>query len=82
MDTGYVEENGIRIKKSYGPAPSEIWLRIKPEHAREAGEIMAQTADLYRQYVGSSQGEIRIINWVGGRVQSTVTFNSGGEVVN
>ncbi len=48
------------------PPDGEIWIRIDPEHAREANEIMAQAADLYRSETGY-QNEVKVMLWVGGR---------------
>ena len=81
VDTGWVEENGIMIKKSYGPPPNEVWIRIRPENAREMKEIMAQTADLYREYVNGYGHDIRIVHWVGGQAFAAATYNSDGEPV-
>lgn len=81
MDPGYVEENGIQIKKAYGPPPNEIWIRIQPESAREMKEIMAQTADLYRQYVNGYDQNVRVVHWVGGRAFAAATYDADGRTV-
>ena len=74
LDTGWVEENGIMVEKSYGPAPDEIWIRIRPENAQQMREIMAQMADLYQTYAGVYGRSIRIINWVGGQAWAAFTY--------
>jgi hypothetical protein len=48
------------------PPNGEIWIRIEPENAQEANEIMAQAADLYRSETGY-QDEVKVMLWVGGR---------------
>lgn len=60
------------------PRPNEVWIRVKPANAREMTEIMAQTADLYRQYVDNYQQNVRIINWVGGQPWASREFGPDG----
>ncbi len=81
LDPGYIEENGIRIYKSYGPPPNEVWIRIRPENAREMKEIMAQTADLYRDYMNQYPHPVRIVHWVGGQIFAAATYNADGQAV-
>jgi hypothetical protein len=81
MDTGWVEENGIMIEKSYGPPPDEIWIRIKPENSGEMRAIMAQMADLYQTYAGIYGRSVRIVNWVGGQAWAAFTYPAEGEGV-
>jgi hypothetical protein len=81
MDTGWVEENGIMIEKSYGPPPDEIWIRIKPENSGEMRAIMAQMADLYQAYAGIYGRSVRIVNWVGGQAWAAFTYPAEGEGV-
>ncbi len=37
---GYVDENGIRMYKSFGPPSKVVWIRIRPKNALEMKEIM------------------------------------------
>ena len=73
------QESGGRI--SIGPPANEIWIRIKPENSNEMKEIMAQTADLYRQYVSEYDHPVRIVQWVGGRIWSAATYGRDNRVL-
>ncbi len=61
-----------------GPRSGEIWIRIKPENSGEMKEIMAQTADLYRQYVKEYDRPVRIVLWVGGQIWAVSTYGTDG----
>lgn len=50
----------------YGPPRGEVWVRIKPEASREAKDIMAQIADLYKIST-YYEAPVKVMNWVGGR---------------
>ena len=61
--------------KDFGPKPNEVWIRIKPDNAGEMREVMAQTADLYRQYVNEYDEKIVVVNWVGGQAWARMEFS-------
>ncbi len=63
------------------PRANEIWIRIKPDNAREMREIMAQTADLYREHVDAPSENIVVVNWVGGQAWARMEFDPDGRTV-
>ena len=67
--------------KYFGPKANEVWLRIKPESAGQMREIMAQTADLYREYLGQTSENIVVVNWVGGQAWARMEFGPDGSPV-
>jgi hypothetical protein len=67
--------------KTFGPDKNEIWIRIKPQNAREMKEVMAQTADLYRQYVNEYEEGIKVIHWVGGQPWASTVYSPDGQPV-
>ncbi|MCD4719830.1 MAG: hypothetical protein K8S13_08210 [Desulfobacula sp.] len=77
------EESGSQAaeQKAFGPGSNEIWIRIKPENAREMKEVMAQTADLYRQYVNEYDKDVKVINWVGGQPWASIVYSPDGGIV-
>lgn len=80
-DSGTISTNNIAVVEDFGPKPGEIWVRIKPENANEMKEIMAQTADLYREYTNTDDGNVTIINWVGGQPYFRMDFDASGNQI-
>ena len=60
-------------KKVFGPKKGEVWVRIKPENAKEFKEIMAQTADLYKD-VARYDDPVTVVLWVGNKVWSKFQY--------
>lgn len=67
--------------KNFGPKPNEVWVRIKPDNAKQMREIMAQTADLYREYVNENKENIVVVNWVGGQAWARMEFAPDGSPI-
>lgn len=67
--------------KNFGPKPNEVWVRIKPDYANQMREIMAQTADLYREYLNENTENIVVVNWVGGQAWAKMEFSPDGTLV-
>lgn len=59
-----------------GPKRGEVWIRIKAENSREMKEVMAQTADVYREITGSME-PVTIMHWVGNRPYAKFTYKLG-----
>ena len=60
-------------KKVFGPKKGEVWVRIKPENAKEFKEIMAETADLYKD-VAEYDDPVTVVLWVGNKVWSKIQY--------
>jgi len=63
-----------------GPPEGEVWLRIKPENAREMNEIMAEVADLYRDIAGQADEDIVVMHWVGAQPYARHTYSPDGTI--
>lgn len=73
-----IQTNNPLNTKAFGPRRGEIWVRIKPDNARELKQIMKKLADLYRSRTGYD-GTITIMHWVGGRPHFKMTFSPNDE---
>ena len=60
-------------KKVFGPKKGEVWVRIKPENAKEFKEIMAETADLYKD-VARYDDPVTVVLWVGNKIWSKIQY--------
>ncbi|MCP4115247.1 MAG: hypothetical protein GY737_07505 [Desulfobacteraceae bacterium] len=75
-----VQTHNPKDPKAYGPPKGEVWIRIKPENAREMNEIMAQVADLYRETAAEYGEEITIMHWVGARPYARTSYAPDGQI--
>jgi len=73
-----IQTNNPLDTKAFGPQRGEIWVRVKPDNARELKQIMEELAELYRSRTGY-EGSITIMHWVGGRPHLKMTFHANGE---
>ena len=73
-----IQTNNPLDTKAFGPRRGEIWVRVKPDNAKELKEIMEDLADLYRADTGY-RGSLTIMHWVGGRPHLKMTFPANGE---
>jgi hypothetical protein len=64
MDGG--SKDGDARRSGRNPKEGEVWIRLNAANSREYKEIMAQTADLYRQET-LYEGPVTVVLWVGGR---------------
>ena len=71
FDPGSASSSGQ--KKNSGPKRGEIWIRIKVDHASEMKDIMAQTADLYKDMTEYDE-TITVMHWVGGKPYARIEF--------
>jgi len=56
-----------------GPSEGHVWIRMDPAYAQQSKEVMAQTADLYRDETGYA-GEVTVTLWVGGQPHSRYSY--------
>ncbi len=68
-----IQTNNPLDTKAFGPRRGEIWVRVKPDNAKELKEIMEDLADLYRADTGY-RGSLTVMHWVGGRPHLKMTF--------
>lgn len=73
-----IQTNNALDVKAFGPRRGEIWVRVKPDNARELKQIMEELAELYRTRTGY-EGSITIMHWVGGRPHFKMRFPASGE---
>ena len=73
-----IQTNNPLDAKAFGPRRGEIWVRVKPDNARELKQIMEELAELYRTHTGY-EGGITIMHWVGGRPHFKMRFPASGE---
>ena len=73
-----IQTNNPLNTKAFGPRRGEIWVRVKPDNARELKQVMKKLADLYRTRTGYD-GTITIMHWVGGRPHFKMTFPANDE---
>lgn len=73
-----IQTNNPLDTKTFGPQRGEIWVRVKPDNARELKQIMEKLANLYRSRTGY-KGTITIMHWVGGRPHLKMTFRANDE---
>ena len=73
-----IQTNNPLDEKGFGPRRGEIWVRVKPDNARELKQVMKKLADLYRSRTGY-KGPITIMHWVGGRPHFKMTFPANDE---
>jgi hypothetical protein len=65
-DPGNAERRGV-------PRKGEVWIRIKPAHARKTEDIMAGVAALYKETENYTDS-VTVRLWVGGRVLRSASF--------
>ena len=65
-------------KKVFGPERGEIWIRIKPQNAKEFKEIMAEIADLYKNATGY-EDPVTVVLWVGNRIWAKIQYPEQGQ---
>lgn len=63
-----------------GPPKDEIWVRIKPENAREMNEIMSELADLYRDISAGGKKDVVVMHWVGAQPYARKTYAPDGSI--
>ena len=73
-----IQTNNPLNTKAFGPRRGEIWVRVKPDNARELKQVMKKLGELYRSQTGYD-GTITIMHWVGGRPHLKMTFSPNDE---
>jgi len=73
-----IQTNNPLDTKAFGPQRGEIWVRVKPDNARELKQIMKKLVDFYRSRTGYEE-TITIMHWVGGRPYLKMTFPANDE---
>ena len=69
-----VQTHDPRHPEEFGPKKGEIWVRIKPEAALTYQDVMAETAELYRELT-YRQGPVTVMHWVGNRPYAKLSFS-------
>lgn len=64
--------------KTPGPPKNEIWIRIKPENAKEMNEVMGEVADLYREIGKEHNEDIVVMHWVGAQPYARRRYSPDG----
>lgn len=75
-----VQTHNPKDPNAIGPPKGEVWIRIKPENAREMNEIMAEMADLYRETAAEYGEEITIMHWVGAQPYARTSYAPDGQI--
>ena len=68
-----VQTHDPRHPEAFGPKKGEIWVRVKVEEALWYKDIMAETAELYRELTYYDE-PVTVMHWVGNRPYAKLSF--------